>query len=161
MKYYLISDTHLGHTKLIEWGRDAMFETKIKTGLNVISPEDVLIHMGDVCIGNDEVNNKIFTNLPCKKVLVKGNHDNKSNAWYQKVGWDFVCERFDLKLFGKNIVFTHIPTLIMEDEINIHGHTHGNDHREAEYKQYYTERHIDISPELVGFVPLSLEKLIL
>jgi calcineurin-like phosphoesterase family protein len=41
---------------------------------------------------------------------------------------------------------------------NIHGHTHGNLHRSEEYINYYSKDfHIDISPELIGYRPLTLE----
>ena len=132
MNIWLTTDTHLGHKQLIEYGRPADFEEKIKRGLiNSVHREDLLIHLGDVCIGNDIENNNWFKqNLRCKTYLLKGNHDKKSIAWYMDNGWDVVAERLDIQMFGKRICFSHTP--VAWDgyfDINIHGHFHNTDHR--------------------------------
>jgi len=61
MNIWVTTDTHLNHTKLIEYGRPENFEDKIKKGLvNNIKKDDLLIHLGDVCIGDDKKNNNWF-----------------------------------------------------------------------------------------------------
>lgn len=160
-KIWIISDTHFGHKKLIEWGRPAdfdeqiwrKFETQIKEG-------DVVIHLGDVCFGNDSEYNLRFTALKGRKyILVKGNHDNKSDSWYLDHGWDFVCESFSKTIKGKKVLFTHIPALKSDDyDFNFHGHTHGNHHRASDKKKadYDPTWHKDFSPELVGYAPMII-----
>ncbi|MDD4601502.1 MAG: metallophosphoesterase [Negativicutes bacterium] len=132
MNIYLTTDTHFGHKKIIEYGRPKDFEERIKKYLkNTIHSDDLLIHLGDVCIGNDIANNKWFKeNLKCKTYLLRGNHDKKSLAWYMDNGWDVVADRIDIEMFGKKICFSHMP--IAWDgyfDINIHGHFHDSDHR--------------------------------
>lgn len=177
MNYWLISDTHFNHTKLEEWGgRSGDWQEQIYKGLGQIEPGDTLIHMGDICIGNDqEIHRKLFGHkvlsgmtggevwAGVKKILVKGNHDRKSDSWYLEHGWDFVVEHFSLKFHGVDILFSHRP---MHPDMwryghNIHGHTHGNNHRAEEYFEWYDPKgyHIDISPELVGYRPLRLDTL--
>jgi len=164
MKYHLISDTHFNHTKLEEWGgRSGDWQEKLWKGLRAIPQEDTLIHLGDICIGNDEkIHIDIANTLYCKKILVIGNHDKKSKQWYHEHGWDFVCDGLEIIFQGHYLHFTHRPARPQGDNtFNIHGHTHGNLHRSEEYTEFYSpEYHIDISPELVGYKPILLETLL-
>ena len=130
MKIYLTTDTHFGHKKLIEYGRPDNFEELIFKNLKNLPEGCILIHLGDVGLGRDgEMHSKYIEPIKCKKILVRGNHDHKSDNWYLEHGWDFVCRRFESKYFGKNIMFSHIP---VKDnnfyDINIHGHFHDSDH---------------------------------
>jgi len=128
-------------------------------GLKAIPAGDVLIHLGDICIGNDEEIHKAIASLQCKKILVRGNHDGKSIGWYTEHGWDFVCDSFELIYHGHYLFFSHRPTAPMGHFThNIHGHTHGNLHRSEEYIPFYDPSYNkDISPELVGYEPLRLD----
>ena len=82
---------------------------------------------------DDIVHKFIVDELKCKKILVKGNHDSKSNSWYLEHGWDFVCEEFKDTLYGKNILFSHYPKVWDGVyDLNIHGHFHNSDHRRHE-----------------------------
>ena len=163
MKIFIISDTHFNHTKpMVDWcGRPENFEELLWKGLEKLPEDCLLIHLGDICIGNDlEVHNAI-ADLPYRKVLVKGNHDSKSNSWYFEHGWDFVCDRFDFEMFGKKIAFTHIP--IAWDgyhDFNIHGHFHNSDHRRQEpelqkIKNGYQKLY---APEYENYLPVKLSK---
>lgn len=165
MKIYIISDTHFNHNEpMIKWcGRPENFNDLLYENLKVLPVDSMLIHLGDICIGGDEKVHKFISNLSCRKVLVKGNHDRKSNSWYLEHGWDFVCDRFDIELFGKKIAFTHMP--IAWDgyyDLNIHGHFHNSDHRRHEpelqtIKNGYQKLY---APEYYGYKPASLDKFI-
>jgi len=162
MNIWLITDTHLGHKMLIEKGyRPADFEDKILINLNrTLKPNDVLIHLGDVCIGNDAHNNKLITKYHNgTKILVKGNHDKKSNKWYLEHGWDFVCEKFIDTYFGQKIIFSHEPQFIGGETINIHGHWHDNDHRkEPGFEEWYCDQHRLLALEATDYKPVELRK---
>ncbi len=135
INYYLVSDFHLGHGREIEFGRPEGYEEKIFKGLDSVPGErNILLCLGDICIGNDEMWHKELMKHVAAfrtKILIKGNHDHKSNTWYYDHGWDFVCKRFADKLFGKRILFSHVPQLYDKEKIdlNIHGHLHDNRHR--------------------------------
>lgn len=141
MNIWITTDTHFGHKKLIEYGRPNDYEVKILKGLKVLKPGDWLIHLGDVCIGHDgDWHQRIIEPLPCRKTLIRGNHDRKTAEWYISHGWDAVCDSLQIVFQGKNIVFSHCPetpaywynkTRFDGYDMNIHGHTHGNNHREA------------------------------
>ena len=152
---YVIADTHFNHKKILEFcKRDVDYESKIWKGLFSLKSEDILIHLGDICIGGDlEVHEKI-ANLNPKKILVRGNHDKKSNNWYLNHGWDFVCETFSNKYHGMNVLFSHKP-LPWDGvyDINIHGHLHDLSHRPNE-KMHFMNYLISI--EKMGCLPISL-----
>lgn len=165
MNYWLISDTHFNHTKLEEWGgRSGDWQEQLYKGLRAIPASDILIHLGDICIGNDEeVHHDIFaaTAHLQSTILVRGNHDKKSLTWYLEHNWGFVCDGLELDYMGHYLHLTHRPARPQGIRTwNIHGHTHGNMHRDEEYCDFYSkEYHIDISPELVGYSPIRLDTL--
>lgn len=172
MKIFVITDTHLGHDKLISHGRPYDFYEKILINLEK-SSSDLLIHLGDVCIGDDAMwHDQIAMRTKGfkKRVLVRGNHDGKSDAWYYSKGWDFVCREFTNKVFGKLILFTHEPIPkehISGIDFNVHGHYHGsaeNSHRHTGTMlgggTYDQTIHKDAAPEIYGYTPINLERLI-
>lgn len=162
-KIWLITDTHFSHKKLIEWGRPPDFEEKLWKGLSVIGDDDLLIHLGDFCIGNDAENHARFMEVvKCTKIFVRGNHDNKSDSWLYKAGWDFVCREYKNKHFGLHITFSHIPIKRNETSRNVHGHTHGNTHRDIEIQPFYdTSFHIELAPETSNYMPVLLNQKLL
>lgn len=170
MKIYAITDTHLGHDKLWrDWQtRHEGFDQEILDNL-AKQNGDILLHLGDVCIGKDSElvppfieAAKNFKHL----VLVKGNHDNKSDSWYYGQGFDFVCDEFTTRYFGKTINFTHAPICSRNAkrgiDYNIHGHLHGtaeDSHRQV-YGVYDERFNIDLAPEIRGYKAISLEGLL-
>lgn len=137
MKIYITTDTHFGHDAIIEYcSRPKNHEELIENGYKLLTNKHVLVHCGDVCWGNDTyVHERYFKYLPCKKILVKGNHDSKSDNWYLSHGWDFVCDSFSIIRHKKTILFTHKPrTWDGIFDINIHGHLHNSQHRTDELK---------------------------
>lgn len=165
MNYWLVSDTHFNHEKLTEWGdRSGDWQERLLEGIKAIPEGDILIHLGDICIGNDEeIHQKLLEHsLGVRRFLIRGNHDNKSLQWYYNHYWDFVCDGIELRFQGHYLHLTHRPARPQGNSTyNIHGHTHGNLHRSEEYVEYYDadHYHIDISPELVGFTPIRLDSL--
>lgn len=170
MNIWLITDTHFNHERLTEWGgRTGDWQEEIWKGLRAIPQDDTLIHLGDICIGNDEdlherLANEVGGDTPwrVRKILVRGNHDKKSLSWYSDHGWDFVCDGLELLFHGHYLHLTHRPARPHGNITwNIHGHTHGNMHRSEEYLDFYSDKyHIDISPELVGYAPIRLDSLL-
>jgi calcineurin-like phosphoesterase family protein len=165
MKYLITTDTHFNHEILKKYcGRPENVDEIIRLKLTkAINKDDILIHLGDVCIGNDVENNEWFKTLPCKKLLIKGNHDSKSNSWYISHGWDFVCDRMDIEIYGKRLSFTHAP--IAWDgyfDLNIHGHFHNTDHRrfEPEFNKILSGYNKLIALENTNYEPVDLKSLI-
>ena len=132
MRYMIITDTHFGHYKLLDHGlRHKDADNRILNNCRkIVTPADILIHLGDVCIGNEVQWNDFFNlDISGKHWLCKGNHDRKSDSFYVLHGWDFVGDQIIIKRFGYRILFSHQP---QEDgnyfDINIHGHFHNTDY---------------------------------
>jgi calcineurin-like phosphoesterase family protein len=165
MKIYATTDTHFGHEMLVEKNyRPVDFERIILANIKKVQG-DLLIHCGDFCIGDDEEWVKRYMEAAKgfkTKVLVRGNHDKKSDVWYIERGFAFVCETFTADYFGKNIIFSHVPCYqaiitLTVPVINVHGHMHGNGHRGEEPKNGMIN--IDIAPELNNYELVNIEKI--
>ena len=140
MKIFIISDTHFNHEniKKFEGRPDDFNEQIIKNCNKAISPNDLLIHLGDVIFGMDKEKNlpAIIHSIPGKKILCRGNHDGYKTSkwgdwkWFMQSGFDTVVDYF----IYENISFSHAPLtpLPMQGlknynspvELNIHGHFH-------------------------------------
>lgn len=179
MKIYIITDTHFFHDKIAEYCDRPKNHTEI-IGENLLSinlsKDDILIHLGDICVGNDQKAHELYIQpLVCRKWLVRGNHDNKSNSWYIAHGWDWVGDQFIAKLFGKKILFSHLPQKIDNTiDMNIHGHFHNTLHRLLNKKwvtpeeekrnmiplSVLTDKHKLLVLEDVEYKPIPVESLI-
>lgn len=160
-KIWLITDTHFNHKKLIEYGRPADFEERLKENLKkVVKPEDILIHIGDVCIGLDVENNNWFKqNLGCRTWLLLGNHDTKSMTFYLNNGWDFVGKRLDIEMYGKRIAISHYP-LAWDGyfDKNIHGHFHDTDmRRQTDFQDVLSGYNKLLAVEFTDYKPVLLK----
>lgn len=163
---WLITDTHFGHDKMVEYcGRPVDHSERILKNLAMVRPGDTLIHLGDFCIGNDENWARQFVQATpgVHRILVRGNHDRKSDNWYLNNGFDFVCQAFRNKYFGKNLLFTHIPQENIFETIdhNIHGHFHNADHRRTEPELQAIYDHVFhklLAIEYTNLEPIKLEK---
>ena len=111
---------------------------------------------------------ELIPKLKGKKILIRGNHDKKSEEFFRKVGFGFVPEN-PLKLSSKRLILSHKPlkdTEIPDGYVNVHGHIHNNSlnkanptTNEVEYPEdLYSEKlHINVSADAIGFKPISLE----
>ena len=106
MNYWLTSDNHLGHNKVFEFEPDRKGFEHTLSHLKVVNPKDVLINLGDIGFKDSDKWIKAYCKtVQGKKILLKGNHDsNKSYEFFYKHGFDFVCERFDLYIYGRPLV---------------------------------------------------------
>ncbi len=163
-KTYLVTDSHFGHCiKMMEYcDRPSNYEQLIiNNWKSTVQPQDIVIDLGDVCFSNKEQLEPIIKDLPGTKILIRGNHDrSKSNNWFLKVGYSFVCKKIEIS----RVILSHFPAILNEKEIelgiiNIHGHFHNIKRRKWEdrYKNKLTDNHYLLSPEYVGYKPILLE----
>ena len=131
MNTYIITDTHLGQEKIKQYcGRPDNFEEQILDNLPRLKSDDVFIHCGDVAFGEEsEWNRKLMKKLgrSGNRILVRGNHDTKTNSWYYKCGWTSVVKEYPyVSKKGIRVLFTHeaVPMKNSIHQINICGHLH-------------------------------------
>lgn len=164
MRIWITSDTHFSHRGALKW-RPADYEKRIKEHLRRnVKPEDLLIHLGDVSLGEEHPNHNWFKKaLHCRTVLVIGNHDHKGFNWYMSNGWDFACATFSLKFCGLKLLFSHIPQDFDSNlyDLNIHGHLHESNHRKDELPFLLNgKKYSLISLEFSNYQPILLDTII-
>lgn len=125
---YFTSDFHFGHKKLITFERTKFPTIEehnnkiIRIWEKTIKSEDTVYFLGDFGFLNDE-QAQIFKNLPGKKIILLGNHDNLSELEYrEKYGFEEVYK--NPIYLSKRIILSHEPVVCGKDVINVHGHLH-------------------------------------
>lgn len=110
MNISIISDTHFNHKNIQEYCNRPDGWTKQLIENMAVIQSDILIHLGDVSLGNDpKWHNFVTESFTRKNWLVLGNHDGKSMSWYLNHGWDFVARNFTIYYYGLRILFSHRP----------------------------------------------------
>lgn len=152
-----ISDTHFGHTKLIENLRGMTVEEHdnliINNWNNIVQKKDITYVLGDFCFEDPKLIEHYISKLNGNIRIIGGNHDNRQ-----------CCQEFarlGIPVLGcleyKGFIITHIPvhpTELTRFEKygqgwkgNIHGHTHSEC---LEYPYY------NVSCEVVNYTPKTL-----
>jgi calcineurin-like phosphoesterase family protein len=160
-KTWLITDTHFNHSMLVNKGhRPANFQDQIITNWKkMVRPADMVFHLGDVILGKNGTLGEIMEDLPGTKVLIRGNHDHESNAWYTRHGFLFVAQGI---LHG-GVWLSHIPADVLPSGavLNVHGHLHNSAHHGTDFPAHcklLSIEHTDYKPvgfdEFVGFTPI-------
>lgn len=148
---WVITDTHFDHYKMItSCNRPENFTDQIcENWRNMVSPSDTVIHLGDFAWGMPAMEKLL--SLPGRKILVRGNHDDKSLERYMSMGWDFAADSIVMNLYGIRILFSHKPRFDHKADINIHGHFHDL-HRED-----FSRLYLPLSLEAMGYRPIALD----
>lgn len=153
---YTIADTHFGHSKILEFEREARpfssiaehDEFVIDSWNSIVRPKDTVWHLGDVGFGLEMF--KLLPRLNGVKKLVMGNHDRYPTHLY--------LEHFNVVLGAAKVrdcLLTHVPihpSQFYRFRGNIHGHLHSD---VIDDKRYY-----NVSCEQLKFKPVLLDKII-
>ena len=134
---WFCSDLHLGHSNMYKftnydgpkcrpWDNYEEAEEYMLQEFNkVLKPQDTLYCLGDVANRTDRASYFFNSLVPCRRILLMGNHDNK-------IGFKFLSKYFN-EIRGaynlENYIMTHIPVSSGSKgrfKTNIHGHTHSN-----------------------------------
>lgn len=161
-KIFLITDTHWGHDNIIKYcNRPLNYnDLIIERWKEIVSEKDIIYHLGDVIMGRHETLTNILSQLPGTKILIKGNHDNHSDNWYIRAGFDAVLEKAQVN----GVILSHKPSFLSELEINygiinVFGHFHNApaDRWEFSLKERIIDSHYLLSIEKVNYYPVLLE----
>lgn len=165
---YFISDTHFHHKNIIKYCNrpfnniDEMNETMINNWNSIISNEDIVYHLGDLCLSTDEEIKNVFNRLNGNKILIRGNHDRKPVKFYEELGFK-VLTHAPIILDEYKLLLSHVPlpdAKIKNGFINLHGHIHNksiiNDYPQ---KTYSESKHINLSADVTNFKPVSIDKI--
>lgn len=165
MNIYLIADTHFDHRMIMEYepsrqqfgDRFDMTEAIIKRWNEVVQPEDLVIHLGDVFFCGAKRAEEIASRLNGRKILVLGNHDGMSKTKYRKLGFEPYQYYFIEGLFLSHYPQSNsaITSAIKNGAIvgNVHGHVH-SDTTGLDPSIYKC-----VSVELVDYRPVCIEEI--
>lgn len=121
---YFISDTHFGHKNILTFER-TQFKTIqehddfIWKKLGKLTVNDTLYHLGDFGV-LDETTTARWKALPCKTILIRGNHDGSIGQL--KAIFDEVHN--EPVFYKKRILLSHEPLPVTDGTLNVHGHLH-------------------------------------
>jgi calcineurin-like phosphoesterase family protein len=154
---FVIADTHFG----CEWSRvhhdrpfanvAEMDAAMIYRWNNVVSHDDVVIHLGDfsrLTLGSSKIK-AVITSLKGRKWLCPGNHDvKKTMAFWISGGFERVLpDVFEVD----GGALSHRPLRDISTR-NIHGHLHALKRRPS----WYSEKYICVSVEMIDYKPVRL-----
>lgn len=155
---WIISDTHFFHKKIITYCKrpyataDEMDAALIKNWNDRVLPNDTVIHCGDFAFSEEDPSRTqaVFDALNGRKILVVGNHDDKT---IKKLGWQSVHEILDFKDNHKRYIFFHYPierwNRMEHGSVHYHGHTHNS-------PLPTIENRVNVAVEMIGYAPVLL-----
>jgi calcineurin-like phosphoesterase family protein len=127
---WIISDTHFFHENI---GRycdrpDGWQDTIIENWNRLIQPEEIVFHVGDLALGKRVKIEGLIPLLKGRLYLMRGNHDRRSNGFYQQLGITLVPDPYRMDHpSGLTLIFSHRPILPLEPGVlNLHGHIHNS-----------------------------------
>lgn len=178
---WVISDTHFRHANILKFtdsrtGKlvrgdkfssvDEMDEHMIERWNSVVKQGDIVYHLGDVVIGDQEWFKVNWPQLNGSKRLIVGNHDDikflSSGGFFKKVSMWRMFPEFGLLLshvplninslyrYGSKDDFEN-PIVEPELMLNVHGHIHQNPSPEGPYR--------NVSVEAINYTPVNIEEL--
>ena len=139
---YFTSDTHFCHDKGFLYeprgftNVDEMNEAIIERWNKIVKPHDIVYHLGDTMLNNNEKGIECFKQLNGEIFLIWGNHDtqNRTNALLDACRFKLMGGWYAFMIkYGKHSLYlSHYPTLtanfddkkFSQHVINLHGHTH-------------------------------------
>lgn len=157
MTTYFTSDTHFGHARIIELSNrpfkdvDHMNSEIVRRWNEIVMPDDIVYHLGDVALGKIDDSLPIVSRLNGYKVLVNGNHDRpfmnagkaRYDEWFDRYSevFQMVSHTTAVPLFltgGREVLLSHFPydgdshdgdrfsdaRAVDNGTPLIHGHTH-------------------------------------
>ena len=139
-KVFFTSDTHFGHSNIIKYcqrpfnSAEHMDEVLISNWNEVVSPQDIVFHLGDFCFGSDKEWIKILQRLNGTKYLILGNHDLKKIANSSQIQDYFADINMQMRLVvdKQKMLLNHYPFLCFEGGYQnvwqLFGHVHSSKH---------------------------------
>ncbi|MDD1703969.1 MAG: 2'-5' RNA ligase family protein [Methanoregula sp.] len=157
---FLIADLHLGHANIIRYcSRPFLFPNVqemdavlIRNWNATVSPNSTAYLLGDLRYGNDAPPSSHYREqLAGKVTYIAGNHDDPEPGMIRSA---------DLVYEGRKFLLVHDPSdaPIGFDGWVIHGHHHNNQLAEFPFINF-CDRRINVSVEVVGYVPVSLKEI--
>lgn len=155
-KVFVIADTHFNHENIIGYCNRPFKDTKemdeimIKNWNETVSKNDIVIHLGDLGLGNKEYISSIVKRLNGKKILIFGNHDNWSEQTYRDMGF-YTVSKFPI-IYNNFYIMSHAPIQMpqLTCYYNCYGHVHNDpNYIDNAFASCYSVERIGYRPKLL------------
>ena len=173
MKTFFTSDTHFFHSRIIQYClrpfADAtdMNEQLIANWNNVVTPDDVVYHLGDFAFSDEQGVDRVMRRLNFKHFhFIKGNHDEPFCDWYHSNKDDtYLAPKVSLhpsyletKIEGHKFTLCHYAMRVWNEShrgaLHLYGHSHGTLPDDCNSKSF------DVGVDCHDFAPISLERVL-
>lgn len=173
-KIFFTSDSHYFHSNIIKYcdrpfaDANDMNEQLIANWNNVVSPDDVVYHLGDFAFGNEKSVNAIMHRLNFAHMhFIKGNHDKPFMEWWTKARFnnDCVAQKVDISHYiletyikKQKFVLCHYAMRVWDQShrgaLHLYGHSHGTLPDDPNSKSF------DVGVDCHNYHPISLEQVL-
>ena len=160
-----ISDLHFGHKNIVKFGMST--GVRLRSGDNYVenmqiiignwnkkvTKRDTVFVLGDTAFSQEGYD--ALGELAGRKILVRGNHDNK----FTTEQWLKHFESVEGLIKYKGLWLSHSPIHPAElrGKLNVHGHCHSKSVRDTEGD--YDPRYINVCCEAIGETPLGYSEI--
>ena len=142
---WITSDSHFGHSKPFLYeprgfkNIEEHDEAIIQNWNSLVKPDDIVYHLGDVMLNDDEHGLKCLQRLNGHIYLIRGNHDTDNRLLKYTECWnvELVCNWATVIKSGKQSIYlSHYPTITSNYDIDkplkarvisVCGHSHTKD----------------------------------
>jgi calcineurin-like phosphoesterase family protein len=173
MKTFFTSDTHFFHSRIIQYclrpfaDAHEMNETLIANWNSVVTPDDVVYHLGDFAFGDEQGVDRVMRRLNFKHFhFIKGNHDKPFCNWFHSNKDDtYLAPKVSLypsyletKIEGNKFTLCHYAMRVWNEShrgaMHLYGHSHGTLPDDPNSKSF------DVGVDCHDFMPISLERVL-
>ena len=171
---YFTSDTHFGHTNVIELCNrpfasvEEMDETLIENWNRRVNKNDTVYLVGDVLWDKRKLA-FYMERLSGKKILITGNHDRSFCKREECLKYfELVLPYLEVKIDGRQLTLCHYPMVEWRSSRETSGerlgyHIHGHIHNRIaeEYRYLFREFNaLNAGVDVNGYEPVSFEELL-
>ena len=157
-RIFFIADTHFGDERIRRYeNRPFDSSTEMDAALterwnNAVSEDDTVYLLGDFGAEGHEA--EVLSRLRGKKLLVKGNHDTKSNDEYRSYGFS---EVYDHPIIIEGFwILSHDALYVNENMpyANLFGHVHSS----PIFKDH-SKQHFCVCVERINYTPIEFDRI--
>lgn len=158
-KTFFIADTHFGDDSIRRY-ENRPFDTVeqmdcvlVRNWNSVVSHGDTVYVLGD--FGALGYEREMLSKLNGTKILIKGNHDIKSNSEYREAGFE---EVYDLPVIFKNFWILSHDAIYVNSNMpyaNLFGHVHA-----TPIVKDFSSQHFCACVERINYTPVSFDEII-
>ena len=169
-KVYFTSDTHFYHSNIIGFCKrlfknvEDMNETLIENWNRVVGQDDIVFHLGDICLGGSHEWTKILNRLNGKIYLILGNHDLKNIRQGYTSRFELTSMQMHIEVDKQKIYLNHYPFLCYggayRNMWQLFGHVHtskNNTGKDASRLDMLFPTQYDVGVDNNDFTPVSFE----